>query len=558
MASTGRLDPVEYAILSQSLIAAAREMGVKLIRSAYSTVLREARDGSAALLDAAGGTVAQAELIPMQLGSIGKIFQSCAVLFPPETLEPDDFLVINDPYSGGQHLQDVFFFHPIFDEDAVVGFAASVAHHLDVSGGSPGLNPNAMDLYAEGLIIPPMKLNMKRDWHGGGFERLLRANVRVPHQTMGDFDAQIAANNIGALRVKELIQRYGRDKVIQTMAALQNYSETRMRAAIRAVPDGVYHGEAYLDDDGLGSAPLPVRAAVTIAGDTVTVDFSGSAPQVRTNLNAPFASVISAAVSCVKAVLTDPDIPFNDGSLRPITVIAPKGCILNPHHPAPVRARMISVSRAWNAVMRALANTVPERVIAAGFDTTTSFCLSFLEPNGWSVYLEIFGGGYGAGAGNDGCDAVDNPLSNCSNTPVEATDQDFSFFRIMRYALQTDSCGAGEFRGGVGFFRSYEILKDGTRLALYSDRFTGAADGIFGGLAGSHGGCTITRDGVDIAVRSKDVIELGRGDVVTIRLGGGGGYGDPALRADASLARDVEDGLVSPDKARHWARLAAD
>lgn len=185
------LDPVDYAIISQALIAAAREMGVKLVRSAFSTVLREARDGSAALLDVRGNTVAQAELIPMQLGTIGHIFQPCAALYPPETLEEGDFFAINDPYSGGQHLQDVFLFHPIFHAGQLLGFSASVAHHLDLGGGSPGLNPAAADVWAEGLIIPPLKLNMARDWHGGMFERLLRANVRVPHQTMGDFDAQI-------------------------------------------------------------------------------------------------------------------------------------------------------------------------------------------------------------------------------------------------------------------------------------------------------------------------------------------------------------------------------
>ncbi|MBV8472446.1 MAG: hydantoinase B/oxoprolinase family protein, partial [Hyphomicrobiales bacterium] len=192
------LDPVDYAIISQALIAAAREMGVKLVRSAYSTVLREARDGSAALLDAAGATIAQAELIPMQLGTIGRVFQPCAALYPNETLEEGDFFIINDPYSGGQHLQDVFLFHPIFFRGKVLGFTASVAHHLDISGGDPGLNTAATDVYSEGLIIPPIKLNMARDWHGGAFQRLLRANVRVPHQTMGDFDAQIAANAIGA------------------------------------------------------------------------------------------------------------------------------------------------------------------------------------------------------------------------------------------------------------------------------------------------------------------------------------------------------------------------
>jgi N-methylhydantoinase B len=539
------LDPVEYAILSQSLIAAAREMGVKLIRSAYSTILREARDGSAALLDAQGGTVAQAELIPMQLGSIGRIFQPCAAMFPNDTLEEGDFLVINDPYSGGQHLQDVFFFHPIFHEGVVIGFAASVAHHLDLGGGSPGLNPYAVDLYAEGLIIPPMKINTARDWNGGGFQRLLRANVRVPQQTMGDFDAQIAANAVGVLRVQDLVRRYGLDKVTATMAALQDYSETRMRAAIRTVPDGTYHGEAMIDDDGLGSGPLPIKAAVTVHGDSIDVDFTGTAPQVGINLNAPFASVISAAVSCLKAALTSPDIPFNDGSLRPITVFAPKGCLLNPNHPAPVRARMISVSRAWNAVMQAISQAAPDRVIASGYDTTTSFCLSHLGAAGWSVYLEIFGGGYGAGLGNDGCDAVDNPLSNCSNTPVEAADQDFPFFRVLHYGLRADSGGVGAHRGGAGFERGYEILTDGVRLAIYSDRFTLAAAGIFGGGPGATGSCTVVRGAERITVKSKDALELKRGDRVLLRLGGGGGYGDPSARPPGLIERDREDGIIS-------------
>jgi N-methylhydantoinase B len=374
---------------------------------------------------------------------------------------------------------------------------------------------------------------------------------------MGDFDAQIAANNVGALRVQELARRYGTAKVVATMAALQDYSETRMRAAIRAVPDGTYHGEAAIDDDGLGSGPVVVRAAVTIHGDSIDVDFAGTAPQVRTNLNAPFASVISAAVSCLKAALTSPDIPFNDGSLRPIKVTAPSGCLLNPTHPAPVRARMVSCSRVWNAVMLAVSQAAPEKVIAQGYDTTTAFCLSRLGEQGWSVYLEVFGGGYGAGLGNDGCDAVDNPLSNCSNTPVEAADQDFSFFRITDYALRPDSGGIGAQRGGAGFSRSYEILADGAQVAHYSDRFKTPASGLFGGGPGAPGQCEVLRGGQRIALRSKDAFPLQRGDVVTISLGGGGGYGDPARRSATALARDAEDGLISAARAAGWAVPAA-
>lgn len=543
------LDPVEYAVLSQSLVAAAREMGAKLIRSAYSTILREARDGSAALLDARGQTVAQAELIPMQLGTIGRIFASCAALYPPEEFTEDDFVAINDPYSGGQHLQDVFLFHPIHHAGRVIGFAASVAHHLDLGGGNPGLNTLAADVYAEGLIIPPLKLSMARDWHGadgsgGAFQRLLRANVRVPQQTMGDFDAQVAANAVGALRVRELAERYGTGKVLAAMAALQDYSEARMRAAIAAVPDGTYTGEDQVDDDGIGEAPLPVRATVTIRGDGVAVDFAGTAPQVRSTLNAPFASTVSAAVSCVKAALTSPDIPFNDGAMRPITVTAPQGCLLNPNHPAPVRARMEACSRAWNAVMRALAKAVPERVIAPGYDTTTSFCLAHLGNAGWSVYLEVFGGGYGAACDTDGCDGVDNPLSNCSNTPVEALDQDFPFFRVTQYALRPDSGGDGARRGGTGFSRSYQILADGVRLSIYSDRFRYPAGGLFGGGSGGTGHCDILRGNQHIAVRSKDQVELRRGDVVTMAPGGGG-YGAPASRPQAMRDDDFADGLVT-------------
>ncbi|MBY5533707.1 hydantoinase B/oxoprolinase family protein [Rhizobium leguminosarum] len=547
-----KLDPVDYAIISQSLIAAAREMGAKLIRSAYSTVLREARDGSAALLDAFGNTIAQAELIPIQLGTIGHVFRTCSELYPNETLEPGDFFIINDPYSGGQHLQDIFLFHPIFVDGTVVGFSASVAHHLDISGGDPGLNIAAPDIYAEGLILPPLKLNMQRDWHGGAFERLIRANVRVPHQTMGDFDAQIAANSIGAQRVSELANRYGVQKLVAVMAALLDYSEARMRSALKDIPDGIYIGEDAIDDDGIGNEPLPIRVKVTIKGDTAEIDFEGTAAQVRRNLNAPFAATVSAALCCLKAALTSPDIPFNGGAFRPITVSAPKGSILNPNHPAPVRARLEVCSRAWNAIMKALSQAVPTKVISCGFDTTTSFVLSHLGEKGWSVYLEVFGGGFGAANDTDGCDAVDNPLSNCSNTPVEALDQDFSFFRVIDYSLRTDSGGKGFHRGGLGFTRSFEVLADNVRVSLYSDRFRRPAEGLFGGGEGATGFCRVVRNGEIIDLRSKDAFDLEAGDVVILGVGGGGGYGKPEERPRAAIAHDLEDRLISPESAENW------
>ena len=553
------LDPVDYAVISQGLIAAAREMGVKLIRSAYSTILREAQDGSAALMDRDGNVVSQAELIPMQLGPMKATFVPCAQFHPVDTLKPGDFYISNDPFNGGQHLPDVFIFSPIFYEGEVVGFGASVAHHLDLGGGAPGLNADATDVYQEGLRIPPSCWNMETDWNGGRFERLVASNIRVPQLTIGDFNAQFAANAIGGLRVKELCAKYGAAAVKEAMAELMDYSERRVRAAILEVPDGTYEGEDAVDDDGITDTPLVIRTQVTIAGDQVRISFAGTCDQIGRNLNSPFSSTMSAALACVKSVLTSADIPFNEGMKRPISIDAPYGSILNPKPPAPVRARMEPAYRVFNAVMKALAQVVPEKVIACGFDTTSVFALSHLSPQGYRVYVEVFGGGYGAGARNDGCDGVDSPLSNCSNTPVEALDMEYDYFRVVDYGLVPDSAGAGRHRGGLGFTRAYEMLKDDVTFALYADRFRIAPAGLFGGRDGMMGRCELTRQGEIIPLKSKDAMTLRKGDVLAIHVGGGAGYGDPAERDRAAIELDLADGIITAETAlRDYPALAAE
>lgn len=544
------LDPADYAVISQGLIAAAREMGAKLIRSAYSTIVREAGDASAALLDRDGNVVAQAELIPMQLGPMAGTFRACTEIFPVETLEEGDFYVNNDPFKGGQHLQDVFIYSPIFIAGEIVGFAGTVAHHLDLGGGNPGLNATAADVHAEGFIFPPSKYNFERDWNGGPLERLVAANLRVPSQTIGDFNAQFAANAIGTYRVQQLCRKYGDGVIKATMQELLNYSERRVRAALADIPDGVYFGEDAVDDDGITDEPLTVKAKVTIASDTVAIDFDGTCKQVTRNLNCPFSSTVSAALSCVKSVLTSPDIPFNEGVKRPITITAPESSLLNPTYPAPVRARMEAAYRAFNAVMKALSQVVPEKVISGGHDTTTVTAISHLGDTGYRVYLEVFGGGYGASAHLDGCDSVDSPLSNCSNAPIEASDMDFDHFRIVEYSLLDDSCGHGKWRGGLGIFRSYEILKDDVNFAIYADRFRIAPYGLFGGSDGSHGRCEVHRNGAVILVRSKDGMMLQKGDVLQIYTSGGAGYGDAAQRDADLVRRDVAQGNLSNETAR--------
>ncbi len=537
------VSPVDQAVITRALIAAADEMGVKLIRSAHSPVVREAQDCSAAIMDRAGRVVAQADLIPIQLGSVTHTFRACLEHHPLDSLREGDFLINNDPYAGGQHLPDIFLFSPIFLDGVLIGVTATVVHHIDLGGGAPGLNPNAGDVHEEGITFPPSRYSVERDWKGGPFERLVRANVRMPEATIGDLNAQFAANAVGGERLKDLCRKFGTDTVLAAMDEMLDYSERRIRAAIAAAPDGVYTGEAWLDDDGRGEDPVPVRATVTIAGDAIKVDFTGTADQVRTNMNSPYASSISSAIACVKAVLTDPDIPFNEGAERAITVTAPYGSILNPKPPAPVRARLLPSYRVVNSVMNALAKAVPDRVIAPGFDTTTVSCLSHRGAAGYNIYLEIFGGGFGAGPGNDGCDAVDSMLSNCSNIPIEAMESDYPFFRVEDYSLRASSGGAGRQRGGMGFQRIYRVLEEDVTFATYGDRFRIAPEGVFGGEPGAKAETFVERGGQKIPLASKQQFPLIPGDRLVVRTGGGGGYGPVSERAASLVVSDKADGF---------------
>jgi N-methylhydantoinase B len=550
--ASAALDPVDYAVISQALIAIAREMGTKLVRSSYSNIVREAQDASAAIFDAEGNVVAQAELIPMHLGSMSEIFRACAAAHPIATLKEGDFYINSDPYGGGQHLQDVFIFQPIFYDGRLIAFAGTVAHHLDLGGGNPGMTPDAVDVHAEGIIFPPSVYSYARDWNGGPLERLVAANVRVPAQTIGDFYAQFAANAIGDARLKQLCGKYGAGTVTAAMTELMAYSERRFRAALAAIPDGTWTAVDAVDDDGLTDEPLKVRATVTKKGESISVDFEGTCGQVRRNLNCPFASTVSSSLSAIKSALTSPDIPFNEGFKRPITVTAPKGSLVNPAYPAPVRARLLAAYRCFDAVLKALAQVVPQQVIAGGNDATHALAISHLDPDAgrYRVYLEIYGGGFGAGPRQDGCSGVDSALSNCTNTPVETCDMDFDHFRIVEYALVPDSCGHGRRRGGLGLRRRFLILKDGTNFATYMDRMRHAPYGLFGGSDGERVRCEIEREGRTIRVRSKDRVDLRQGDVLTLTTAGGGGYGAASEREPARIAEDVRNGIIGADTAR--------
>jgi N-methylhydantoinase B len=543
------LDPVDYAVISQALLAAAREMGTKLVRSAYSNIVREARDASCAILDAQGNIVAQSEMVPMQLGSMNTTLRACLAVYPAATLTADDFLVNNHPFHGGQHLQDVFIFRPVFIGGELIAFAGSTAHHLDLGGGSAGLNAMATDVYQEGLLLPPLKFSLSRDWNGGTFERLLAANIRVPDQTLGDFNAQFAAKAIGIERVRQLCAKYGVASFKATMAELISYSERQLRAAIRAVPDGVYTGEDAGDDiEGSGS-PLWVRAKVTVTGDEMEIDFEGTCGQVGRNINSPIASTESAVMSCIKGVLVGGDVPINEGSFRPVKIKVPYGSILNPRPPAPVRARMLPCYRAYDSVMKALAKAVPDRVIASGFDNALICCLARFAEGRYRVCLETYGGGFGASTRGDGADGIAAPLSNTTNSPIESLDMNFDYFRIAGYTLNPDSFGHGRHRGGLGMRRTYEILKDGVDFSLYGDRFEIAPQGLAGGTAGVLSRAEVYRGGQRLDIDLKRGTRLQKGDIVIVSTSGGAGYGEPKARAPEAVRRDLEQGVIDAGEA---------
>jgi len=539
--------PVDQAIISQALLSAAREMGIKLYRSAYSSVVRDGKDASTGILDSTGQAVAQSdELIPILVGSLSITFRACAERYPIATLKEGDFYICNHPYHGAHHLQDILIFVPIFFEGELLGFSAAVAHHIDVGGGAPGMNTSATDYYQEGLIIPPSKYNLQSDWlNDGPFQRFLAANFRVPDMTIGDIDSQFAACAVGAERVRELAQKFGAKTVKTAMSEMIAYVERRVRAAVSAIPDGTYVGEDFIDDDGLSDEPLRIRATVTVSGEQLSIDFAGTCPQVKSNLNAPFASTVSATLACIKSVLTGDDVPFNEGATRAVTITAPKGCLLNPNPPAPVRARMEAAFRSYDCVLKALGSAMPQRAVAPGYDCTTGFCLSHLKDGRFHVFLELRDGGYGGSAKGDGSDAVAGPLSNCTNTPIEQIDADYDFFRIESYSLRPDSGGPGQFRGGMGSSRTYRILEDGVRLSIYADRFRFSAAGIEGGAAGAPGGCFVHRGNSVIVVKTKDDMQLQRGDLVVLSSGGGGGFGDPAVRSADAAAFDRKQGYVT-------------
>jgi N-methylhydantoinase B len=546
---TGGVDPVTLEVVRNAAAAVCEEMNATLVRTSYSPNVKERQDCSCALFDAEGALAAQAENLPVHLGAMPFSVAAALEAFPPATLAEGDAILLNDPYEGGAHLPDLTLVTPVFVDGRLVAFAANRAHHADVGGATAGsVGADSTEIYQEGLRIPPVKLLEGGEANDAVYD-LIERNVRTPEERRGDLRAQVAANETGAERAAELLERYGRETFAAALAELQDYAERRMRAELEAIPDGEYRFEDVLDGDGRGAEDLPVVATVTVDGDAVTVDFAGSAPQTEGPVNAVFAVTASATYYAVRAV-TDPDIPPNAGCYRPVDVRTPSGTVVDPDPPAAVVGGNLETSqRVTDAVLGAFAEAEPERAVAAGQGTMNNVTFGGTDPDGEPfAFYETQAGGFGAGADGDGMDAVHVHMSNTLNTPAEVLETAYPL-RVCRYELRPDTGGPGRFRGGLGLRRDIEVLADAV-CSLLADRQRHAPYGLAGGEAGARGATCLLEGDSATRLDGKSTHELEAGDVVSLRTPGGGGYGDPDERGSEAVRRDVRLGKLSAEAAR--------
>ncbi|MFZ5823928.1 MAG: hydantoinase B/oxoprolinase family protein [Bacillota bacterium] len=543
------VDAVTLEILGNRLLSVAEEMGATLIKTAYSTNIKERKDCSTAVFDAEGNMIAQAEMIPMHLGSMLGIVEAVLQKYPVERLQPGDMFIGNDPYSGGgSHLPDITLAAPVFVEGQLVGFVANIAHHADVGGKVPGsTSGDANSIFQEGVRIPLVQVCRAGELIQDIVD-FITLNSRIPLDREGDLAAQIAANRVGARRLSEVVARYGLDRYNAAVDALLDYAEAMMRAGIATLPDGVYSFTDYMDDDGVNlGVPVAIKATVTIAGDTATVDFTGSSKQVAGPVNVPLGGTLATVFYCFKA-LVGPSIPSNTGIYRALKVVAPEGTIVNCSTPAPVGARIDACQRVADVIFGAMFAAAPDRVIAGSNSSVTTATFSGTHPGNKSfyVYLETIAGGSGSFSSGDGLSAVQVHMTNTSNLPVEALEREYPLL-VQRYGLRQDSGGAGRYRGGLGIVREIRALHEGVTFSGLGDRQRIAPWGLVGGHDGAPGRFYLERASGEVrelGSRESGVL-LGPEDLIRVCTPGAGGYGSPLERDPQLVLRDLQEGKIS-------------
>jgi N-methylhydantoinase B len=527
-------DPVELEIFKSLFHSIAEEMGAALRRTAFSPNIKERRDYSCAVFDGQGEVVAMGDHMPVHLGSMP---MSVRAAVDKLTLNPGDVAILNDPFCGGTHLPDITLVAPVFlggktrKKSAKPAFyVASRAHHADVGGTYAGSMGICREIYQEGIRIPPIK------WMAAGklqddVLRLLLNNVRTPEERQGDLNAQIAACHTGATRLLDIVERYGFARVQRVLRELQEYSEKLMRAFLSQVPHGRYQAEDFLDDDGAGSGPVRIAVALTFqparAGQpVVTVDFTGSAPQVAGSINAVEAITYSACFYVFRCLLQE-DVPAAAGLMRPVRIIAPAGSVVNSRPPAAVAGGNVETSqRIVDVLLRALAQAMPDRVPAGSSGTMNNITIGGADERTGEpfAYYETIAGGMGARPDRPGVSGVHTHMTNSLNTPAEALEYAYPL-RVTEYSLRKGSGGAGRFRGGDGIVRELELLA-GAEVTLLADRRSRGPYGLQGGADGSPGKTEIVHpDGTREILPGKASVRVKKGARVRIESPGGGGWG---------------------------------
>ncbi|MFX1510303.1 MAG: hydantoinase B/oxoprolinase family protein [Promethearchaeota archaeon] len=523
-----KTDPISFEVLRNAFISVAEEMGATLVRTAYSPNIKERRDCSAAAFDGQGQMVSQAEHIPVHLGAMPESVKAALALFPVYEWERGDVIVLNDPFEGGTHLPDITLISPVIYEEEVAGFVANRAHHADVGGAAPGSMPGAAtEIYQEGLRIPPTKL-----FHAGTVNqdiwRLILANVRTPLERQGDLRAQIAANSTGVSRFEAVLAKYSAPTVSSFFTDFHEYSRQRMLQQLSQMPQGEYTFSDFMDNDGISLRPVELKVKVSIQPQQIIFDFSGSAEQTQGNINAPLAVTLSCSYYVLRCI-TDSTIPVNAGCYSPLTVIAPKGSVLNPRPPAAVSAGNVETSqRVVDVLFGALQNALPGHIPAASQGTMNNLTIGGVFP-GTSLaftFYETIGGGLGARPNKEGINGIHSHMTNTANTPIEALESTYPL-RVECYRLIPESGGKGQYQGGQGIQRDIKILADRAVVSIQSERRRFAPWGLKGGASGRLGKNRHWHNGKWKEIPGKATLSVENGDIISIQTPGGGGYGKP-------------------------------
>jgi len=545
MTETSELDPIALEITWNGLKSIADECFLTIMRSAFSTNIKERHDHSTAIADARGRLIVQAErALPIHLASMSGLMTHILEIYG-DRIAPGDIFIGNDPHvAGGTHLPDINLAAPVFDGDTLIGFVANIVHHADVGGAAVGSMSGGLDeIYKEGLRIPLVRL-----YRDGVLDddimRLLLLNMRLPDERKGDLYAQIAAIRLGCKRLGEVMGRIGAETLTRTFSEIVTRTHTRMQTAISRLPDGEYAFQDVMDDDGAGTENIPIALTIRKSGTEIIFDFAGTADQVLGNFNLTLNATQSAVCFALKALL-DPDVPNNQGIFDAIGIEAPLGSFVNCVSPAPVALRANTCQRVIDIVIGALADALPDQVVAATNGANTSAVFAGTDPRngGQYVYLETLGGGMGARATHDGKDGVQVNITNTSNLPVEAIEQEYPL-RVEEYALVQDSGGAGRHRGGMGIRRVIRPVDHTCEFNGVGERFTNAPWGLFGGKSGGTGSFQMKNDdGQTTSLPPKaSRVKLTPQDAAIIVTPGAGGYGPPDERSDEDLERDEGTG----------------